>query len=137
MPDDEVSEEGDDDELPLSYLTEDSWANMSITWKMDRLRTVKVTGPKFKLLVDQEDILTDAVALYKSPSFDPTRPLRVTFENQLAIDSGGVLWEIFLLLKKSLSVEGFSKCLKVHVNDYSTIMSNRAVQPRFQKFLGS
>ena len=48
MPDDEVSEEGDDDELPLLYLTEDSWANMSTTWKMDRLRTVKVTGPKFK-----------------------------------------------------------------------------------------
>ena len=79
---------------------------MSIPWKMERLRSSKLTGPKFKLLVDESEILTDAVAFYKCPSFDPTRLLRVSFDNQLAIDTGGVLREFFSTVKEKFITEG-------------------------------
>lgn len=73
---------------------------------MDRLRSYKLTGPKFKLSVNEREILTDAVAFYKAPCFDPTRPLRISFDNQLAIDTGGVLHEFFSTVKKGLSLKG-------------------------------
>ena len=39
---------------------------MTIAWKMDRLKSVHVTGPLHKLRVEEEDVLADAVAFYKS-----------------------------------------------------------------------
>lgn len=85
------------------------WSKMSISWKMNKLCSSRVNGSVFKLRVDQEDILTDAVAFYKSPAFDPTRPLRVTFSDQPAIDTGGVLREFFTIVKDKFINEGMFK----------------------------
>lgn len=41
------------------------------------------------------NILNDAMAIYKNPRFDETRPLRITFTDQLAIDTGGPRREFF------------------------------------------
>jgi hypothetical protein len=82
------------------------WLKISIPWKMERLRSSKLTEPKFKLLVDEKEILTDAVAFYKCPSFDPTRPLRVSFDDQLAIDTGGIVREFFSTVKEKFITEG-------------------------------
>ena len=106
---DEDEEEDDDYDLPLTFLGDECWSKMSISWKMERLRSAKLTGLKFKLSIDQEDILTDAVVFYKCPSFDPTRPLRVSFNDQLAIDTGGVLREFFSTVKEKFISEGVFK----------------------------
>ena len=50
----------------------------------------QMSGPTFKLRVDEKDILDDTLVYYKSPSFDPKRPLRVYFNDQSALDTGGV-----------------------------------------------
>ena len=51
----------------------------------------KLTGKRKKLEVDEDDLIEDAVAYYKSIQFDSSCPLRITFRGQPAIDSGGVL----------------------------------------------
>ena len=51
----------------------------------------KLTGKRKKLEVDEDDLIEDAVAYYKSIQFDSSCPLRITFQGQPAIDSGGVL----------------------------------------------
>ena len=51
----------------------------------------KLTGKRKKLEVDEDYLIEDAVAYYKSIQFDPSCPLRITFRGQPAIDSGGVL----------------------------------------------
>lgn len=51
----------------------------------------KIVGDRVKVKVDPEDILSDALAVYKSTSFDPTCPLMIQYRLQPAIDTGGVL----------------------------------------------
>ena len=89
----------DDDELDR-LLDKSVWCSMGIPEKMKMLQSANVTGPLFKLKVDEDDILNDAVAFYKCPSFDPTRPLRISFNDQPAIDTGGVLREFFSTVKQ-------------------------------------
>ena len=55
----------------------------------------QMQGIKKKIQIDPEDIINDAVAYYKSPTFDPCRSLRVTYTSQPAIDSGGVLRQFY------------------------------------------
>lgn len=55
----------------------------------------KIVGDKVKVKVDQEDILSDALVIYKSSSFDPTCPLMIQYRMQPAIDTGGVLREFY------------------------------------------
>lgn len=50
---------------------------------------------KEKIRVDEEDILNDAMAYFKDPSFDPTRRLRVLYTGQPAVDTGGVTRHFF------------------------------------------
>lgn len=47
------------------------------------------------MTTDDEDMVSDALAIYKDPSFDASRPLRITFNNQPAIDTGGPRREFF------------------------------------------
>ena len=101
---DDFREDESDDDL-VTYLEPDKWAAMTIAWKMDRLKSVYVTGPLYKLRVEEEDILADAVAFYKSPTFDPARPLRVSFNDQPAIDTRRVLRAFFSAVKEKF-VEG-------------------------------
>lgn len=50
---------------------------------------------KQKLRVDEEDIFSDAMVYYKDPSFDPSKPLRVLYTGQPAVDTGGVTRHFF------------------------------------------
>lgn len=50
----------------------------------------KVTRTLIKLRIDAEDILSDAIAFYKRNDFDLSRRIRVYFNGQPAIDTGGV-----------------------------------------------
>ena len=100
------SQNGSDEEIML--LEADDWSSRSVAWKMDRLKSVNVKGQLFKLRVDEDDILADAVAFSKDPAFDPTRPLCVSFHGQPAIDTGGVLREFFSTVKeKFVNTEQF------------------------------
>ena len=40
-------------------------------------------------------MISNALIIYKDPTFDATRPLRITFANQPAFESGGVSREFF------------------------------------------
>lgn len=69
----------------------------------------QMSGATFKLRVDENDILDDALVYYKSPSFDPKRPLRVYFNGQPALDTGGVKKEFFSGVKaKFIDSVGFN-----------------------------
>ena len=72
---DENMEEGDD----LSFV--------GITSKLGK----KLTGKRKKLEIDEDDLVSDAIAYYKSIEFDAHCPLRITYASQPAIDSGGIL----------------------------------------------
>ena len=93
-------EDSIDEDSPL--LDTDTWRKMSVVQKMNRLKSVNVTGQLCKLTVEQDDILSDAVAFYKNPSFDPARPLRVSFRGQPAIDTGGVLRVFFFRCERKV-----------------------------------
>lgn len=89
-------------------MNEGCLKSTSIHEKMVKLAK-KMHGSRFKLRIDEDDILNDAIAYYKSPSFDPTRPLRIQFTGQPAVDTGGVKREFFTQLKEQfISGEHFS-----------------------------
>ena len=48
-----------------------------------------------KIVIDDEDILEEALLHYKHPSFDPTIPIRVSYKGQPAVDTGGVTRQFF------------------------------------------
>ena len=52
-------------------------------------------GTREKIKVDQDDLVMDVCCFYKSPDFDPAIPVFVLLKGQPAIDSGGVLWQVF------------------------------------------
>ena len=52
-------------------------------------------GTREKIKVDQDDLVMDVYSFYKSPDFDPTIPVFVLLKGQPAIDSGGVLRQVF------------------------------------------
>ena len=58
----------------------------------DILRTLRERlKMKKKISRLTQDILADAIKVYKSPMFDPTCPLVVQYKHQPAVDTGGVL----------------------------------------------
>ena len=44
---------------------------------------------------DEEDLVEEALVYYKHPSFNPLLPVRIAFENQPAVDTGGVTRQFF------------------------------------------
>ena len=50
---------------------------------------------KEKFRVDEDDVINDAMAYYKDPSFDPTKRLRVLYTGQPAVDTCGVTRHFF------------------------------------------
>ena len=63
----------------------------------------KLTGAPRRITVDQCDVLADILPLYKDPEFDPSRPVRVVFKDQPAVDSGGPRKEMYSLVYKTLA----------------------------------
>ncbi len=55
----------------------------------------KMKSRAAKLTVDVDDLFNDAIAFYKNLEFNPKQPLRITFDNQPAIDGGGVLRQFY------------------------------------------
>lgn len=55
----------------------------------------KITKEGKKVKIDPEDLLSDALQVYKHPNFDPVRPLIVQYKSQPAVDTGGVLREFY------------------------------------------
>ena len=53
--------------------------------------------------MDQCDVLADILPLYKDPEFDPSRPVRVVFKDQPAVDSGGPRKEMYSLVYETLA----------------------------------
>jgi hypothetical protein len=51
-------------------------------------------------------MLSDALVIYKDPGFDASRPLRITFANQPAIDTGGVSREFFDKVYAKMAANG-------------------------------
>ena len=60
-------------------------------------------GTREKLKVDLEDQVIDVYTYYKSPDFDPLAPISVFVRGQPAIDTGGVLRQVFSEVFLSLS----------------------------------
>ena len=54
-----------------------------------------MTGPPIKLRIEEEDMFEDALAFYKTTSFDSTWPLRLFLASQPAVDTGGVRQQFF------------------------------------------
>ena len=55
-----------------------------------------------KLKVDEDDILSDALAYFKSPSYDPKVPIKIKFTGQPAVDTGGLRRQFFTSLYEQL-----------------------------------
>lgn len=45
--------------------------------------------------VDPQDVLTEALAHYKDPNFDPSVPLKIRYKGQPAVDTGGVIRQFY------------------------------------------
>ena len=48
-----------------------------------------------KLKVDEDDVVSDVLHYYKNPNFDPKKGLRFCIKGKIAIDTGGVLRQIY------------------------------------------
>ncbi|CAB4041964.1 G2 M phase-specific E3 ubiquitin- ligase, partial [Paramuricea clavata] len=60
-------------------------------------------GDELDLVLDRnKDILEQAVRKYKNSAFDVTRPLNVSFKQELGVDAGGLTREYFHLLMKRM-----------------------------------
>ena len=46
--------------------------------------------PSIRIEVDPSDLVSDAVAFYKGPRFQPNQPVKISYIGQPAIDRGGV-----------------------------------------------
>ena len=55
----------------------------------------KLSDEKERIRVTPEYALEEALCYYKSPEFDPTAKLLVTYKKQAAVDTGGVLRQFY------------------------------------------
>ena len=72
----------------------DSQEDVSLSSILRKLSS-KLTQSTIKLTVDEDDVVTDAIAFYKRSTFDASRPMMVRYSGQPAIDTGGVLRQFF------------------------------------------
>ena len=68
----------------------------SLPFVLQKLRRkMKSRGMREKLKVDPEDEVMDVYSYYKSSDFDPLIPISIYLKGQPAIDTGGVLRQVF------------------------------------------
>ena len=58
----------------------------------------KLTGLVLQVRKEEDNLLTQALPIYKDPKFDPTCPLNRTFKKQPAVDTGGPRREFYTQL---------------------------------------
>ncbi|XP_028418229.1 uncharacterized protein LOC114543462 [Dendronephthya gigantea] len=87
----------DDEELNHSIAFPLPSQNTGSTDILSILKSLgkNLRGPYLRITTDANTMLSDALATYKNPKFNGSRPLRVSFANQPAIDTGGVSREFF------------------------------------------
>ena len=60
----------------------------------------KVTGTILKVRVDADDLVSNALAFYKRSDFDTSLPIRVYFNGQPAVDTGGVKRQFSMIFSR-------------------------------------
>ena len=55
-----------------------------------------------RISISRETVLEDSIAIFKNPGFDMSKPCKIVFEDEPAIDGGGPKREYFTLLLASL-----------------------------------
>ena len=66
---------------------------------------------KEKLRVVEEDLFNDAICYYKDPDFDEKKRLRIVYQGQPAVDTGGVTRQFFTKLLSIISEMFFEGCV--------------------------
>ena len=97
----------------------------------------KIVGDKVKANVDPEDILHDALSIYKSRSFDPTRPLMIRYRMQPAIDTGGVLREFYSDLFRAFVLDSELKLFEGPPERIQFYYNHQALTCGLPKMLGT
>ena len=71
-------------------------------------RNVDFTGHTKKLTIaEDDDLVEEAIVHYKHPSFNPLSPIRISFMEQPAIDTGGVTRQFFTdVLRRKIAHQG-------------------------------
>ncbi|KAK3755973.1 hypothetical protein QZH41_016831, partial [Actinostola sp. cb2023] len=94
-------------------------------------------GTREKLKVDQEDVVMDVYSFYKSPDFDPTIPIFVSLKGQPAIDTGGVLRQVFSdVFYGMANNEGIKNVFNGDKNNKVPVFSNELVVNGLFKVFG-
>ena len=57
-------------------------------------------------ICDEGDVLEEALVHYKHPAFDPLSPIRISFRDQPAIDTGGLTRQFFTDVLRKIGQEG-------------------------------
>lgn len=68
------------------------------------------TDDEYKMKIDEDDLIADAIAMYKMEKFSLKQPIRVVFSGQPAVDAGGVRRQFFF---DTLEKFAFSKDLNL------------------------
>ena len=90
-----------------------------------------------KLKVDEEDMVSDVLHFYKDPSFDPTKGIRISLNGQLAIDTGGVMRQVFTDVFSQLSEnKGGLTLFKGQAKNLVPVFSNLHVLTGIYEILG-
>ena len=63
----------------------------------------KLSNEKEKIRVEEEDLFNDAMCYYKDPNFDARKRIRVMYQGQPAVDTGGVTRQFFTNLLNIIS----------------------------------
>ena len=70
-------------------------------------RNVDFTGHTKKLTISEDDdLVEEAIVHYKHPSFNPLSPIRISFMDQPAIDTGGVTRQFFTDVLRRIAHQG-------------------------------
>ena len=69
---------------------------------LDRMAS-KLNGTVLRVTIDEDNLLMQALQIYKNSTFDPSRPLSITFDKQPAVDTGGPKREFYTQLFYSIA----------------------------------
>jgi hypothetical protein len=85
------------------------------------------------MCLDVNDLFNDAISFYKNSEFNPEQPIRVTFDEQPAIDGGGVLRQFYTDLfsifvdEKMMFVGEYNRLVPSRYLNFNFIGTNRYI----------
>lgn len=126
-----VDSDIDNDELDIDDKQLDKPVFLPSLQSVLKKLSYKMSIEKVKISVEEDDLLNDALAFYKSQDFDPRKKLRIKYKDQPAVDTGGVVRQFFTELLKLLTCEFF------HGDKYkSPIYNSQVVASGMMKLCG-